>query len=102
MFSVQRSHIHGKGCIAKVDLTPGIYIPVPFSTTKVETEHTLADEDGIYELYAPFKFLNHSDEPNAAFEWWDDCLYLTIIELVKTGEEVVIDYGEDWWEEQED
>ena len=53
------------------------------------------------EPHAPFRYLNHSCEPNCEFDWFDDDgmngdvapLYLIALRDIWTGEELTIDYN---------
>lgn len=56
------------------------------------------DEVRSLEPEAPFRFLNHSCEPNAEVFSWDepgkqDTVYLQAIRTIRSGEEVTIDYA---------
>ena len=58
------------------------------------------DERTQLEPYAPYRYLNHSCEPNCEFDWFDDDklngdvapLYLIALRDIWPGEELTIDY----------
>ncbi|HZZ71813.1 MAG TPA: SET domain-containing protein-lysine N-methyltransferase [Pirellulales bacterium] len=57
-------------------------------------------DDRILEPAAPFRFLNHSCEPNAEITYWEtadgrpvEALYLVALRTIQPGEELTIDYG---------
>ena len=95
---VAESGIHGKGVFARTllfeDDLIGIYSGpmVQFDDTYVlwieERDGTWFGIDGMNEL----RYLNHSSRPNAEFE--GDALYA--LRSIAPGEELTIDYGEDW------
>ena len=59
------------------------------------------DERTQLEPYAPFRYLNHSCDPNCEFDWFDDDklngdvapLYLIALRDIWPGEELTIDYN---------
>ena len=95
LLNVKRSQIHGRGCFAGVDLSPGIMIPITNTLVEKETDWTITDGEQVYDLFAPFRFLNHSDNANAEVVWIDDIMYLHIMELTKVGHELTINYEPD-------
>ncbi|MEM8737947.1 MAG: SET domain-containing protein [Planctomycetota bacterium] len=95
MFCVQPSGIHGKGLFATC------FIPADTVLGRLEGEPTT--QDGAYVLWLEadrgfrvendLKYINHSDEPNAAY--FDD---LTVAALtdIRPGEEITHNYlGDD-------
>lgn len=95
MFYVRESQIHGRGVFAGVDLLPGIVIPVPSLRIKEPDDFSLDTEVGNLRPYNPFCFLNHSSQANASlYLYEDDKLYLGILKVILTGEEIVINYEE--------
>ena len=43
--------------------------------------------------YRPFKYLNHSDEPNCVVVDEEGTMIITALHLILPGEELTIDYG---------
>jgi len=93
--TVKNSRIHGKGL---------------FSTTKIHKDQVIGhfsgqkstipspyllwiDENLSIEVEGPFKYINHSNKPNACY--YDD---FTIVALknISSDEEITHDYGDDW------
>ena len=99
-FTAGPSEIDGKGCFTSIDLEAGMCFPVPYHHIEENEadKHTLwMEEEGPLEIYGPFKFLNHQDDPNAEFEWHEDYgLMLRIIKYLEGGDEITIHYGDEW------
>ena len=96
-FYVMESEIHGRGCFTTQLLRPATIFRVPFYPVLEETWTSVITDFGVYELYSPFKFLNHSEEPNAELyqtDWGGFELY--ILREVARDEEITISYGPDW------
>ena len=98
-YYVSESSIHGKGLFAKKDIKKGTVIgKVKGKKTKDLGEHVLWIEDKNHGILVncELKYINHSNEPNAAY--YDD---LTVVALtnIKADEELTHDYGEEWQEE---
>ncbi len=57
--------------------------------------------ESLLEPHAPFRYLNHSCEPNCEFDWFDDAgmngdvapVYLIALRDIWPGEELTIDYN---------
>jgi SET domain-containing protein len=96
---VKQSPIHGSGLFASD--------PIPESTFVGTYHGRVTEEDGIYVLWVEreiggevygidgeneLRFLNHSPEPNAEF----DGAELWTLRDISPGEELTIDYGEEW------
>lgn len=99
MFSVRPSKIHGRGCFADKNLRPGTEFGVPSYRTDEPTYHAVTwDCDGDWwELYSPYRYVNHSKKPNAEFYLADDDTWnLYILRAISKDEEVTIDYGKEW------
>ncbi len=96
-FYKKRSHIHGFGCFSEDLLLAGEEFDLPSYVDSLEPDDkTVWVGDIPYQLYNPFCFLNHSDDPNAALWWNEDGFFLTPIRDIPNGQEIFIDYGEDW------
>jgi len=96
---VARSAIHGLGLFAARRLPAGQLIGVYEGPVVTENgSHVLWIEDEVagdwigYDGKNDFRYLNHSDSPNAEMDGLN-CFALTDIEA---GDEITIDYG---WEE---
>ena len=100
-----RSRIHGKGCFTKKSLRAGTEFNVPSYHTGVATDHSITwnDDGDWYELYSPFRFINHSEKPNAEFYLADDGTWnLYILRAVRANGEITIHYGNGWSSEGRD
>ena len=94
---VAPSEIHGRGCFTTDVLRPATRFRIPFYETKYETFTSVLTEGGLYELYSPFRFLNHSSDPNCEVYQLDDGSFeLYTLREVAPHEELTIHYGEDW------
>lgn len=98
MFSVRPSKIHGRGCFANQLLRPATIFDAPSYEVKEETWTSVTFDGVVRELYSPFKYLNHSSDPNAELYWNPDreVLELYILRQIRRDEEVTISYGDDW------
>lgn len=99
---VSRSGVHGRGLFARVPLADGAFIG--------RYEGLVTDDDGMHVLWVEqddgewrgidgrneMRFLNHSETPNAEFDG-TDCYAIADI---APGEEILIDYGP-WFSEEE-
>ena len=101
---VASSDIHGRGVLAKVLIEQGEWTRiygkcVTFEKcTDWEFERTfdLGLDDGHgYLPYEPWRYLNHSDNPNCQVEIGErnDILFVVAICDIKTGEELTINYS---------
>lgn len=67
------------------------------------SEYCMDIEDRRLEPYSPFRFVNHSCEPNCEFDWCDFAdpgesraslhVFLIALRNIQTGEELTIDYN---------
>jgi len=88
------SPIHGTGCFARVPIEAGEFIGT-FTGPRVRTDgpHVLWADQGDGRWIARrgtslLRYLNHSDNPNAAFHGFD----LYAANAIRPGEEITIDY----------
>ncbi len=93
-----KSKIHGTGAFAGADLPVGLVIPVPFSWCDPNNPSSIDFEGGMRPK-APFCYLNHSTAPNCE-AFGDDELLLLVLDPIKAGKELTIDYGDNYWETQ--
>ena len=98
---VRDSSIHGLGVFAIEDIKYGEVVGVMSGVVSAEyDEHSdyvceFEDWNGYsyyVEPFAPWKYLNHSDEANVD---WDTPVLRAQRDIV-AGEEITIDYGEEW------
>jgi len=98
---VRESSIHGLGVFAIEDIKEGEVVGIIAGTVLPDidehSEYVCAFYDDAencwaIEPFAPFKYLNHKDEANT--DW--DTPVLIALRDIKTGEEITIDYGEEW------
>ena len=99
--AVRRSPVHGKGLFARRQVAEGQYIG--------SYEGPMTERDGTHVLWIEgddekirgidgrnaLRYLNHDDEPNAAF----DGNRLFALRRIRPGEEIFIDYDHDWDDE---
>lgn len=94
MFQVRRSSIHGRGCFATEDITPGTVIAscecIPAHDP--DGSHVLWLDDEPLRVVNDLRFLNHAAGPNAEL----DALDLRALRAIAVGEEITIHYGPDW------
>ncbi|MCB1175389.1 MAG: SET domain-containing protein-lysine N-methyltransferase [Leptospiraceae bacterium] len=94
---VLQSPIHGKGVFARAPITKGSLIGSyegPVAKRNGTYVLWITDEDGLeYGISGrnKLRYLNHSNRPNAEFD--GNQLYAR--RLIKAGEEITFDYGED-------
>ena len=95
----KRCKIHGRGCFTDCYLRPGTEFGVPCYRTDVATDHSVTCEEAgdWWEFYSPYKFVNHSETPNAEFYLVeDDTWNLYILRAVKKHDEIRTYYGSSW------
>ena len=102
---VKKSKIHGKGIFAINDIkknniieicnilevkrrkVKGIFNDYVFKKSKKKSFLAL----GYGSLY------NHADDNNAIVQLQNDILYIIAVKDIKKGEEIFINYGDDYW-----
>lgn len=94
---VTDSGIHGKGLFARADIEEGAYLgEYEGPVAKRNGSHVLwvYDDDGVVGRSGrnKLRYLNHSNDSSAEFDGFE--LYAT--RKIKTGEEITINYGDDW------
>jgi len=96
---VQESGVHGYGVFATVDLEAGHCIRVPFVVLDDDDTDTTWNNSfgGWYPSpEVPWAYLNHSEKANAEMVHDEDEMHLELLQDVKQGEEILINYGEDY------
>jgi uncharacterized protein len=100
----------GKGLFARVDFPKGEFI-VEYTGTKIPTvEADLSKSRYLFELDQDWTiegppdsniagYINHSCAPNAEAETQDGHIYISATRNIKTGEEITIDYGDEYFDE---
>jgi uncharacterized protein len=94
MIKVKTSGVHGKGLFCAKKIRKDTVIgKCKIKKTKKSNMYTLWVKDKPYDVKCDLRFINHSNQPNAAY--YDD---FTVVALrdIKKGEELLHDYG---WEE---
>ena len=95
---VRQSEIHGFGVFARTRIEAGSWQYVYGMLTPAQSVYGF-EVDGTtwWEPFPPFRYTNHSNEPNC--EVFHDVLEdMTVIEAlrpIEPGEELTIDYGEE-------
>lgn len=94
---VRPSKIHGLGVFARTDFETGEYIGRYIGhRTDVDSMYTLWVEypEGQRGYFGTgrLRHLNHSRTPNAEFDGRD----LFAMRPIRAGEEITVDYGEEW------
>ena len=94
---VDDSDIHGKGLFAKTFIPAGSLLGVVRGKyTCLNGDYVLwLDNDTGFEVSCHFRYINHSDEPNAVYY---DTLEVCAIRDIQAGEEITHDYGSSWEE----
>lgn len=95
-YRVQRSAIHGKGLFARTDIIEGTVLGV--CETRPATEagpHTLTMTDGrLIDVTCSLKYINHHKSANVIY--YDDFTVVALRDVV-AGEELLHDYGDEWY-----
>ncbi len=88
---VDDSPIHGKGLFARKNIGAGELIGIlDGAPTSTDGEHVLwLDEGNGFHVRCDLRFINHSDEPNAAYY---DTLEVCSLTDIAPGEEITHDY----------
>ena len=105
MFSVRPSKIQGRGCFANQSIRVGTVCYVPSYPIDEEdaTFRSVCWGEEFFNVYSPFSFLNHDNDPNAElYLTEDDDWELYFLRQVGKDEEVTIDYGFDPSEDEDD
>lgn len=92
---VADSPIHGKGLFAKTCIPAGVIIGVIEGEPASEDgEHVLwLDEQHGFLVQCDFRYINHSNEPNAIY--YDNFEVWTLRDI-QPGEEITHNYGAGW------
>jgi len=92
---VSESKIHGTGLFASRDIKKGELIgEFKCKPTNKDGPHVLwIEENRGYKVLDDFKYINHSNNANAAY--YDDFTIMSI-KKIKKGDEITHYYGEDW------
>lgn len=100
----------GKGLFASADFTKDEFI-VEYTGTKIPTaEADISKSRYLFELDKDWTldgppqinvagYINHSCDPNAEAETQDGHIYVSAIKVIRAGEEITIDYGDEYFDE---
>lgn len=100
----------GKGLFAAADIRKGAFI-AEYTGTKIPTKVADAlDTRYLFELDEDWtidgesehniaRWINHCCEPNAEAETHDDHILIFATTRIKKGEEITIDYGDEYYDE---
>ena len=93
---VDDSRIHGKGLFARKYIGAGELIGILNGVpTSTDGEHVLwLDQENGFHVKCDLRFINHSDEPNAAYY---DTLEVCALTDIAPGEEITHDYQSGQW-----
>ena len=103
---------HGRGVIATAEIASGETIEICPILELAEGEASGLLDDyivsleegraGVALLLGYGSLYNHSDEPNAEYiVEADDAYSFVALRDIKTGEQITISYGEEWWRTRE-
>lgn len=92
---VDDSAIHGKGLFAKTFIPSGTVIGVVQGIpTLTDGDHVLwTSENKGVQVQCDLRYINHSDDPNAAYY---DNLEVCALRDIRAGEEITHNYGTSW------
>ena len=93
---IRPSSIHGVGVFARLLIQADDFQFVYGMVTPVETQYCVEwyTDDTFFELFPPFRFVNHSDDPNCEFTSNEDTtLFIEAIRSIAADEELTVDYG---------
>ncbi len=97
---VKNSEIHGRGVFAKEPFVPGDY-QIIYGEMVPDTPGSPVEDyifDGGWLPWAPWYFMNHSEDPNCYVEVDDnDVTYVVVDREIEVGEELTLDYGYQPW-----
>jgi hypothetical protein len=98
MFFDAPSTIQGHGCFTRVKVPKDVDIWCATYDSPEDSMHTIVNsENQSLELYAPFRFINHSENPNCdLYEDSQGEFFLVSLRVIDKNEEITIDYGDDW------
>lgn len=99
----RKSSIHGQGVFADSRINRGEWQWVYGEVKPLTMGHCCLKysfiwgdrEDEMYIPFAPWCFLNHSDDPNCEVEEYNGKLTITALKRINAGEELTIDYMQD-------
>jgi len=96
MVEAKESLVHGMGLFAKIDIKKNAVIgTLKGVTVSNDGPHVLWMNDGKdkFKVENDLKFINHHKNPNVAY--YDDYTVVAL-ENIKSGTELLHDYGSDW------
>lgn len=103
---IRSSPIHGIGVFACSPIQADDFQFVYGMLIPVETSYCIEwyTDDVFFEPFPPFRFINHSDNPNCEFMLDEDdtTLYVAVLCDIAAGEELTVNYGYNPTEEDDD
>jgi hypothetical protein len=96
MLDVRLSALHGRGCFASAAIDTGAVVGrMEGEPTRDDGDHVIwsADDAGLL-VTNDMRYLNHSRDPNAEVD--DATLDVVALRPIAPGEEITIDYGDEW------
>ena len=100
----------GNGLFARADISKGAFV-IEYTGTKITTKVADALETRyLFELDSEWtidaedesntaRYINHSCEPNCEAEIVDDHIFISALRDIAAGEELTMDYGEEYFDE---
>lgn len=95
---VRQSDIHGHGVFARACILAGHWQYVYGMLVPVASVYGFEVDGSVWwEPYPPFRYTNHSNEPNCVVyhDEFGDCTVIEALRDIEPGEELTIDYGYD-------
>lgn len=96
MIDVRPSALHGRGLFATVAIAPGgVLGRMEGEPTAENGDHVIWTEDEQAILVTnELRYINHDRNPNAEVD--DKTLEVVALRRIEAGEEITIDYGDEW------
>lgn len=91
----RRSNIHGDGVFARQPIEEGSWTYIYGEISYKPDEYCFEHEEWFWLPYPPWKWLNHSENPNCEFDFCDEECMLVVWakRLIIRNAELTIDYG---------
>lgn len=92
---IAESSIHGLGVFARQDIKKGNWQYVYGLLCPSESTYGFIMDTGWWEPFPPWRYTNHSDNPNCVVYWDDEeeTLVIEALRKITAGEELTINYG---------
>lgn len=100
---IKNSPIHGMGVFTLEDIEVDEWDNVYGMVVPAPSVYGFEHEGAWYEPFPPWRYTNHSDDPNCVIHMDDDGIMdVMAIKDIDAGEELTIDYGFDLEEDYDD